>query len=48
MTGMDDLHLDMASLVVPSAGFLQATADPWDPYRLVDPSGEVVGLSRFT
>jgi integrase len=43
MTGMDDLHLDMASLVIPSAGFLQATADPWDPYRLVDPSGEVVG-----
>jgi site-specific recombinase XerC len=43
MTGMDDLHLDMASLVVPLAGFLQATADPWDPYRLVDPSGEVVG-----
>ncbi len=43
MTGMDDLHLDMAGLVVPSAGFLQATADPWDRYRLVDPSGEVVG-----
>jgi integrase len=33
----------MASLVVPRAGFLQATGGPWDPYRLVDPSGEVVG-----
>jgi hypothetical protein len=33
----------MASLVVPRAGFLQATGSPWDPYRLVDPSGEVVG-----
>src|SRR5436190_11572385 len=22
--------------------FLQATGDPWDPFRLVDPSGEVV------
>ena len=33
----------MASLVVPRAGFLQATGGPWDLYRLVDPSGEVVG-----
>jgi integrase len=43
MTGQDDLHRDMASLVVPRAGFLQATGGPWDPYRLVGPSGEVVG-----
>src|SRR2546423_1447585 len=43
MTGQDDLHRDMASLVVPRAGFLQATGGPWDLYRLVDPSGEVVG-----
>ena len=27
---------------MPRAGFLQATGGPWDPYRLVDPSGEVV------
>ena len=33
----------MASLVVAQAGFLQATGGSWDPYRLVDPSGEVVG-----
>jgi integrase len=33
----------MAGLVVPSAGCLQATGGPWDPYRLIDPSGEVVG-----
>jgi integrase len=43
MIGKDDLHLDMAGLVVPPAGFLQATDGPWDPFRLVDPSGEVVG-----
>jgi hypothetical protein len=43
MTGLDDLHRDMASLVVPPAGFLQATGGPWDPYRLVGPSGEIVG-----
>jgi hypothetical protein len=34
---------DVASLVVAQVGFLQATGGPWDPYRLVDPSGEVVG-----
>ena len=33
----------MASLVVAQVGFLQATGGPWDPYRLVDPSGEIVG-----
>jgi hypothetical protein len=43
MAGQDDLHRDMASLVVRSAGFLQATGGSWDPYRLVDPSGAVVG-----
>jgi integrase len=43
MTGRDDLHRDVASLVVSPAGFLQATGGPWDPFRLVDPSGEVVG-----
>jgi hypothetical protein len=43
MTGQDDLHRDMASLVVPRAGFLQATGGPWDPYRLVDRWGEVAG-----
>jgi integrase len=43
MTGQDDLHRDMASLVVAQVGFLQAMGGPWDPYRLVDPSGEVVG-----
>ncbi len=43
MTGRDDLHRDMAGLVVPSAGCLQATGGRWDPYRLIDPSGEVVG-----
>src|SRR5436853_365589 len=42
MTGQDDLHRDMAGLVVPRAGFFQATGGLWDPFRLVDPSGEVV------
>ncbi|MFK4106997.1 tyrosine-type recombinase/integrase [Streptomyces sp. NPDC019531] len=34
---------DLASLVVPLAGELVATDDPWEPYRLLDPSGAPVG-----
>jgi len=33
----------MVGLVVPSAGCLQTTGGPWDPYQLVDSSGEAVG-----
>jgi site-specific recombinase XerC len=34
---------DLAALVVPCAGSLQHTEDPWEPYRLCDPAGAVVG-----
>jgi site-specific recombinase XerD len=34
---------DLAALVVPQAGALRATGRPFEPYQLVDPSGEVVG-----
>lgn len=33
---------DLAGLVVPLAGSLQATGDPWLPFRLLDPAGEPV------
>jgi hypothetical protein len=33
---------DLAALVVPRAGSLEATGNPWEPWRLCDPSGEVV------
>jgi hypothetical protein len=32
----------MASLAVPSLGSLHSTGDLWEPYRLLDPVGEVV------
>ncbi len=34
---------DLAALVVPQAGALKATGVPFEPYRLLDPSGGVVG-----
>src|SRR6266536_3687177 len=33
---------DLAGMIVPQAGRLVATADPWEPYRLLDPAGRVV------
>ena len=33
---------DLAVLVVPQAGDLCETGDPWEPFRLHDPGGEVV------
>jgi hypothetical protein len=33
---------DLTALVVPQAGRLVATDDPWEPYRLVDADGLVV------
>lgn len=39
---------DLASLVVPLAGELVATDDPWEPYRLLDPSGaSVAGVADY-
>ena len=33
---------DLATLIVPQAGQLVATGERFDPYRLLDPNGEVV------
>jgi len=33
---------DLATLVVPLAGSLEQTVDPWQPYRLIDRDGRVV------
>jgi site-specific recombinase XerD len=38
----DDVLRDLDALVVPLVGSLAATGDPWEPYRLLDPSGEAV------
>ena len=37
-----DKPRDLASLVIAQQGGLEATQDPFDPYRLVDPAGEPV------
>src|SRR6266545_6210591 len=39
---------DLAGMVVPPVGRLVATADEWEPYRLLDPAGAVVeGVAAF-
>ena len=39
---------DLGSLVVPAAGTLVETGDPWEPYFLSDPAGErVEPVSEF-
>lgn len=39
---------DLARLVVPAAGYLDETGDPFDPYRVIDPAGQPVGcVSEF-
>ena len=38
----DDGPLGLAGLVVPLAGAVEATEDPFEPYRLVDPGGAPV------
>lgn len=40
----DDPQRDLTGLVVRRAGSLVATDDPWEPYRLLDPSGEPVAV----
>src|SRR5260370_23972429 len=34
---------DLADLVVPQAGWLERAEDPWEPYRLLDQAGTLVG-----
>src|SRR2546421_698135 len=43
MIGEEDGRCDLARLVVPRCGLLEATGDPFEPYRLVDAHGVVVG-----
>ena len=38
----DEQTRDLAGLVVPLAGALMETGDPWLPFRLLDPAGEPV------
>jgi hypothetical protein len=42
MTETSDTSRDLAGLVVPSAGSVVESDDPWQPYRLLDAEGEVV------
>jgi hypothetical protein len=42
MAEQDGSLRDLARLVVPAVGSLTATADPWEPYRLLDAGGVVV------
>jgi hypothetical protein len=34
---------DLGSLVVPAAGALVESGDPWEPYWLIDPAGVRIG-----
>ena len=48
MAESDDLPRDLGSLVVPAAGSLAETGDPWEPYFLTGPDGErVEPVSEF-
>jgi hypothetical protein len=42
MIGQDEPR-DLSALVVPQAGWLEHAEDPWEPYRLRDPAGSLVG-----
>ncbi len=42
MTEGSDVSRDLAGLMVPSVGAVVESEDPWEPYRLLDASGEVV------
>jgi hypothetical protein len=46
--GQGDGVRDLGSLMVPAAGALVETGDPWEPYFLSDHDGERVGpVSEF-
>jgi hypothetical protein len=48
MAGEEDGVRDLGSLVVPAAGMLVETGDPWEPYFVSDPAGECVEpVSQF-
>ena len=48
MIGDQESLRDLAVLPVPLVGALRETGDRWEPYRIVDPSGEpVVAVAQF-
>jgi site-specific recombinase XerD len=48
MAEREDLPRDLGSLVVPAAGALAETGDPWEPYRLTGPDGgRVEAVAEF-
>ncbi len=48
MTEEQDVIRELATLPVPLAGALQATGDPWEPYRIIDAGGEpVAAVAEF-
>ena len=42
----EETHRDLAALAVPVVGSVEATQDGFEPYRLLDPAGEVVAGVR--
>jgi len=45
MFGGSDRERDLSALVVPRAGRVERTGSPWEPFRLVDRDGGVVGAA---
>jgi hypothetical protein len=45
VTEEQDMNRDLAVLPVPLVGTLEATGDPWEPYRLIDVGGEPVAAA---
>jgi hypothetical protein len=43
MIGSGEPSRNLAVLAVPRRGWLAETGEPFEPFRLLDPSGEVVG-----
>src|SRR6266536_5602805 len=41
MIGQDEPR-DLIAVIVPRAGSVQRTGDPWEPFRLIGPEGAVV------
>src|ERR1019366_9537012 len=46
MIGSEEPSRNLAALAVPRRGSLADTVEPFEPFRLLDPSGQVVGPVR--
>ncbi len=46
MVNDGDAPRELSRLVVPQCGSLEATGDLFEPFRLVDPNGVIVGVNR--